>query len=110
MTKGKFKTEKITEMSTNERILRAFGPLGGGLLLDFADLTTFGTIGFYLGSLVGGLLGWWLATVYRFGLVGQCVIIVLAAAYCTLPGTGMLPIATVIFALIKFSEKRKLGD
>ena len=102
--------EKIKELSASERFLRAFGPLGGGLLLDFADLSTFGVIGFYVGPLIGGLLGWWLATVYRFGMMGQCALTIVAAVYCTLPGTSMLPIATVVFALIKFAEKRRVVD
>lgn len=102
--------ETISEMSQGERLLRAFGPLGGGLLLDFADLATFGTIGFYLGPIVGGLLGWWLASVYRFGLLGQSVIITLAAVYCALPATALLPLATITFALVRFAEKKKVVD
>ena len=107
--KGK-NTARIEEMSNSERLLRAFGPLGAGLILDFADLTTFGVIGFYLGPIIGGLLGWWLASVYRFGPVGQCIIILIAAVYCALPGTGMMPLATIVFALIKFAEKKRVVD
>lgn len=110
MNKNIKNTERIEEMSNSERLPRAFGPLGAGLLLDFADLTTFGVIGFYLGPIIGGLLGWWLATVYRFGVVGQCVIILIAAVYCALPGTGMVPLATIVFALIKFADTKKVVD
>ncbi len=104
------KNVEIKEMTGQERLLNAFGPLGAGLLLDFADLSTFGIVGFYLGPIIGGLLGWWLASVYRFGVLGQCIIILIAAVYCALPGTGMVPLATLVFALIKFAEKKKLMD
>jgi ABC-type nitrate/sulfonate/bicarbonate transport system permease component len=101
-------TEEVLEMSTAERLLRSFGPLAGGLLLDLTDLLTFGSVGFYLGPLIGGLLGWWLARVYGFGLTGQCISITLTVVYCTLPGTALLPLATVVFALIRFAEKRRV--
>lgn len=102
--------EIITEMNAGERFLRAFGPLGGGLLLDFADLTTFGAIGLYLGPIIGGLMGWWLASVYRFGLLGQCVLMLVTAAYCTLPSTALVPMATIVFALIKFADKKRISE
>ena len=91
-------------------MLRAFGPLGGGILLDVADLTTFGSFGLYLGPLVGALLGWWLATVYKFGVWGQCGLIFVAALYCALPLTSLVPLATVVFALIRFAESKKVVD
>lgn len=100
--------EQVREMSTAERLLRSFGPLAGGMLLDLADLLTFGSVGFYLGPVIGGLLGWWLARVYGFGIAGQCICITLAVVYCTFPGTALLPLATVIFALIRFAEKRRV--
>ncbi len=108
MTEGHDKKEMVTEMKTGERVLRAFGPLGGGLLLDFADLATFGSIGFYLGPIIGGIMGWWLASVYRFGVVGQCVLILIAVVYCTLPSTAMLPLATIVFALVRFADKKRV--
>ena len=95
-------------MGTAERLLRSFGPLAGGMLLDAADLLTWGPVGMYLGPVVGGFLGWWLARVYRLGVIGQCVVITLVVVYCTLPGTALLPLATVVFALIRFAEKRRL--
>jgi hypothetical protein len=46
------------EMGTAERLLRSFGPLAVGLLLDAADSMTWGPVGMYLGPVVGGILGW----------------------------------------------------
>ncbi len=102
------KPSDVAEMSTAERTLRAFGPLGGGLLLDAVDLATFGVIGFYLGPILGGILGWWLSSVYGFGTLGQCMIIVLIVVYFTLPGTSVVPVATIVFALIRFADKKRV--
>ncbi|MCB1583415.1 MAG: hypothetical protein R3E90_01385 [Marinicella sp.] len=110
MTNSEKHTEQVVNLSTGERMLRAFGPLGGGILLDVADLTTFGSFGLYLGPLVGALLGWWLATVYKFGVWGQCGLIFVAALYCALPLTSLVPLATVVFALIRFAESKKVVD
>lgn len=99
---------QIVGLSKGERLLRSFGPLGGGILLDLADLTTFGALGFYLGPIIGSLLGWWLAKVYGFGVWGQCGLIFIAALYCALPLTSLVPLATVVFALIKFAETKKV--
>jgi hypothetical protein len=100
---------EVREMGTAERLLRSFGPLAGGLLLDAADLVTWGPVGMYLGPVIGGFLGWWLARVYGLGIGGQCVVITVAVVYLTLPGTALLPLATVVFALIRFAEKRRVA-
>ncbi len=101
-------TEKVIKLNTGERLLRAFGPLGGGILLDVADLSTFGALGLYLGPVVGALLGWWLACVYKLGIWGQCGLIFVAALYCALPLTSLVPVATIVFALIRFAESKKV--
>ncbi|MFC3193075.1 hypothetical protein ACFODZ_02360 [Marinicella sediminis] len=99
---------QVREMGPAERLLRSFGPLAGGVLLDLVDLATFGPVGLYLGPVIGGLLGWWLARVYRFGITGQCVLITLTVVYCTLPGTGLVPLATIIFGLVRLAETHRV--
>ena len=98
--------DSLNQLSWGERLLRSFGPLAGGYLLDLMDLATFGPVGFYLGPVLGGLLGWWLATVYRFGVLGQSVMTFITALYCVLPGTELLPLATIVLALVRFSNKK----
>lgn len=95
------------EVGAAERLLRSFGPLAGGILLDVVDLATFGAWGFYLGPIIGGLLGWWLAQVYGFGVLGQCMLILVVAVYCALPATELVPLATLVFALVRFAESKK---
>lgn len=53
------------------RLHRALGPIGGGLLLDFLDLTSYGALGLYGGFALGGLVGWWLGGVYEFSREGR---------------------------------------
>lgn len=104
------KTEKVVELSTGDRLLRAFGPLGGGILLDVADLATFGSMGLYIGPIVGGLMGWWLSSVYKLSVAGQCGLIFIGALYCALPLTSLAPVATAVLALIRFAEGKKVVD
>lgn len=96
---------EVKKLSWGERVLRSFGPLAGGYLLDVLDLATFGPLGLYLGPLLGGLLGWWLASVYRFGWLGQSLLILLTMVYCMIPATEFVPLATIVFALIRFAKK-----
>lgn len=97
--------ESLNQTSLGERLLHSFGPLAAGYLIDVLDLATFGPIGFYLGPLLGGLLGWWLAAVYRLGSVGQSVVVLLVALYCMIPATEFIPLATLVLALIRFTKK-----
>ncbi len=98
--------ESLTQLSWGERMLRSFGPLAGGYLLDVMDLATWGPVGFYLGPVIGGLLGWWLSTVYQLGWLAQLIVMTLTAAYCLMPGTELLPVATIVFALIRFAQPK----
>jgi len=99
--------ESLSQLSWGERLFRSFGPLAAGYILDFLDLVTWGAVGLYLGSILGGLMGWWLAVVYRLGVFAQCLLTVLTAFYCLLPGTELLPLATIIMALYRFSKKHE---
>ena len=97
--------ESLAQPSKGERLLHSIGPLAAGYLVDALDLFTFGPIGFYLGPMLGGLLGWWLAKVYRLGALGQSIMTLLTAVYCMFPATEFVPLATIILALIRFAKK-----
>ncbi len=101
---------RVEHMGPLQRSLRAFGPLGAGYLLDAVDLLTFGPLGFYLGPLLGGLLGLWIASVYGLGWLGQTAVVLLAAIYCMLPMTEFMPLATIGFALLRFAETRRVVE
>ena len=88
-----------------KRTYDALFPILGGLILDFADLTTFGPIGIYFGMLVGGIIGWLISGIYDFSKSGRLLFALLAGLYCTMPGTSFLPLATIISAAARFRQK-----
>jgi hypothetical protein len=91
--------------SLAERLYAAIFPILGGLILDFADLATFGPVGIYTGMIVGCTIGWLISGIYDFSRNGRLIFALLAGIYCTIPGTFFLPLATVISAAARFREK-----
>ncbi len=102
--KRSIKSNKINLM---KRAHRAFGPLAGGLILDFVDLLTFGPLCFILGPIVGAIVGWWITSIYNFSKRSRIIWSVMAAVYCTIPFTEILPVATVISAFARFRDDPK---
>ena len=93
-----------------QRLNRAFGPVVAGLIIDFVDLATFGPIGRYLGFPIGAFAGYWMGR--ALGLERKpCLLCALAAGiYCMMPGTEMIPIATVVGALARYRESAPKSD
>lgn len=93
-----------------QRLNRAFGPVVAGLIIDFVDLATFGPIGRYLGFPIGAFAGYWMGR--ALGLERKpCLLCALAAGiYCMMPGTEMIPIATVVGALARYRESAPKPD
>ena len=87
------------------RLYRALGPLAGGLILDFADLATFGPVGLVGGLVVGIAVGWWICSIYELSWEVRFLIAVIAGIYCTIPYTEMLPLATLISAIARFQPR-----
>ena len=89
-----------------QRLYNAVFPILGGLILDFADLATFGPIGIYTGMIVGGVIGWLISDIYGFSKSGRTICSVLAGLYCMVPGTFFLPLATVVSAVARFNRRQ----
>lgn len=81
---------------------KALGPVFGGLVLDISDFATMGPVGLYFGLLVGGTVAWWICSIYRLPVKKRILWAILAGLYCTTPGTGLLPIATLIGAYVRY--------
>jgi hypothetical protein len=81
-----------------------------GLIIDFVDLATFGPIGRYLGFPIGAFAGYWMGR--ALGLERKpCLLCALAAGiYCMMPGTELIPIATVVGALARYRESAPKPD
>lgn len=86
------------------RLHRAVGPVAGGLILDFVDLATFGPFSIILGPFVGFAVGWWISSIYNFSKPAKVFWSTLAAVYCAIPFTGIVPLATIISAISRFTK------
>lgn len=94
-----------------ERLFRAVGPLAGGLILDYVDFITFGPAGIPIGLIVGFAVGYWVSRIYGFSNAGRAIFAALAAAYCAIPFTNLLPLATIIACVARFShDGARAGD
>ncbi|MBU4305172.1 MAG: NUDIX domain-containing protein [Candidatus Omnitrophica bacterium] len=89
-----------------ERLKPAFGPILGGLIIDFTDLATFGPIGIYMGAVIGGAVGYWICSLYQLPIKQKMIGAMLAAIYCSIPSTEFIPAATLLGAFIRFSSPR----
>ncbi len=80
-----------------------FVPYAAAALLDAIDLATFGPLGLWVGFVLGALAGWFLAEHLGFVPRNRWMAAALGAFYCMLPGTSVLPLATVVTAIRQFS-------
>ena len=87
-----------------QRLNRAFGPVVAGLIIDFVDLATFGPMGMYLGLPIGAFAGYWMGRALGFERKPSLLCALAAGIYCMIPGTEMIPIATVVGALARYYE------
>ncbi len=89
------------------RMNRAFGPIAAGMVIDLVDLATFGPIGLVLGLPLGGLAGYWMGRALGLDIRTALWCAVAAAVYCTIPGTEMIPLATLLGAFVRFKDSGK---
>ena len=87
------------------RLHRTLGPILGGLLLDFTDLTTFGPMGLFLGPFLGAAVVLWICSLYRFSVKTKILLAFLGGVYCMVPMTEPFPVATLVCAACRFFEK-----
>ena len=97
----------IRGKSLFKRLEEAFGPVAAGLLIDFADLVSWGPLGLMFGWILGAFLGWWLGGIYRFNPVVRSVVAILSGLYCAFPLTTFLPLATVVGCFARFIKSEK---
>ena len=86
------------------RLNRAFGPVVAGLIIDLVDLATFGPIGLVLGLPIGGAAGYWMGRTLGLNKKASLLCALAAGIYCTLPGTELLPLATLVGAGARYFE------
>jgi len=84
------------------RMERAFGPVLAGVILDCVDFATMGPFAFIIGIIVG----FWIFSIYRLPLQHRIIGALLAGAYCMMPFTRFLPLATLVGAWVRFRESK----
>lgn len=87
-----------------QRLNRAFGPVIAGMIIDGVDFVTFGPMGLICGLPVGGLAGYWLGRCLGFDRELSVYCGIVAGIYCTIPGTELLPLGTLIGAYARYEE------
>lgn len=80
--------------------------IGSALLLDLADLVTFGPIGLWTGAALGLVLGWFLAPQLGFA-ARRWLPAALSGLYFTTPGTALLPLAGVLVAVRSLTARAR---
>ena len=86
------------------RYNHAFGPVAAGLIIDAVDFVTFGPIGLALGFPIGAAAGYWLARSLRLETNPSLLCALIAGVYCTIPGTELLPLGTLVGALVRLED------
>lgn len=101
---------QIPQRTVLERLHYALGPMAGGMIIDLADLLTPGPVGLFGGILIGMPVGWYVASMYGFETPSRLLIATLTGIYCTIPGTELIPLATLVSACGRFfAEDRGYG-
>lgn len=86
------------------RLNHAMGPVVAGMIIDAVDLVTVGPIGLVIGIPVGAIAGYWLGQSMALEK-NACLFCALAAGiYCTIPFTELLPLGTMVGALVRYKD------
>ncbi len=86
---------------TMARLNHALGPIGAGMIIDAVDLITYGPV---LGIPVGSAAGYWLGRSMRLEPHMCWICAAVAGIYCTVPGTELMPLGTLVGALMRFQN------
>jgi hypothetical protein len=81
-------------------------PIFAALAIDLLDLATFGPVGLYTGLILGAIVGFALAPLLGFPPHRRWLSALAVGVYCTLPLTGLIPLATLA-SVVSRSRVRK---
>lgn len=95
-------SEETSKPNTARRFERAFGPVMAGVILDCVDFATIGPPAFIIGAIVG----FWIFSIYRLPMQHRILGALLSGAYCMMPFTRYLPLATLAGAWVRFRESK----
>jgi hypothetical protein len=93
-----------------KRFERSLGPVGAGMVLDLVDFATFGPIGIFLGYIAGSAVSWYLTGVLGLPMKWRKMISIFGGIYCMVPGTELIPVATIVGACARFFMERERDE
>ena len=93
---------------TIHRLNHAMGPVVAGMIIDAVDFVTFGPIGLVVGIPIGAIAGYWLGQSMALGKNACLFCAVAAGIYCTIPFTELLPLGTMVGALVRYKDAGRL--
>ena len=96
--------DSVVPRKTLARLNYALGPIIAGIILDAVDLITFGPVGLVVGIPIGAAAGFWLGRSMRLESHMCWICAAIAGIYCTIPGTEILPLGTLVGALVRFQD------
>lgn len=83
-------------------------PIFAALAIDLLDLATFGPVGLYTGLILGAVAGFWLAPLLGFPPHRRWLSALVTGVYCTLPLTGLIPLATLASVMSRSRGRENL--
>lgn len=92
---------------TIRRLNHAMGPVAAGMIIDAVDFVTFGPIGLAIGIPVGAIAGYWLGQSMALEKNACIFCAVVAGIYCTIPFTELLPLGTMVGALVRYKDANR---
>lgn len=92
------------------RLNYSIGPVVAGMIIDAIDFITFGPIGLLVGLPVGAAAGFWLAQCLGLDKKVSAICALIAGIYCTIPYTELLPLGTLVGALVRFQESEPVDE
>ena len=96
----------VTEPAETASRKALLSPILAGVLLDLLDFATYGPIVLWAGAVVGGLAGYLLAWAMGFARRWPAAVVV-AGAYCMLPFTAFVPLATAAGLVLDWRQKTR---
>ncbi|PID28228.1 MAG: hypothetical protein CR982_04555 [Candidatus Cloacimonadota bacterium] len=97
--------ELVKKTKRPKRVYKVIGPIAGGMVLDLADLATFGPMGLYVGIFAGAIITFYITSFYNLDKFTRFALILLGGVYCTLPMTEAIPAATLVSAFVNYFSK-----
>lgn len=97
----------VEETSNASRLFQLIQPMLLAVLVDGADLTDLFIPAWAVTVPAAAIFTWFITGSFKLPNISRAVISVMAAIYLMLPGTEMIPLATVLTAVAGLTQRMK---